>query len=218
MIRRIALLFVFVLFCATSAWPKFKEDEQRYLDEQFRAVLDQVQAMQNQIQALNTQLQDLRQKQDQFGAAVLRQQRKLDDLDQRVNTIYLGGEDHYSSLKTAIGQLRSETQASFNKLSPGLTQPGTAVTQAPTTLPTPAPPRVTGGYITLVEGNNVLVDLGPAQGVQQGTRLVLYKASDPNTRVGVLEVSQVLDSGSRARIVTINAGVKPEFGDIVRVE
>ena len=163
--------------------------------------------MQNHIDALNTQLQELRKKQDEFGAAILRQQRKLDDLDQRVNTIYLGGEDHYSSLKAAIGQLRSETQASFNKLSPGLTPP---VAKASTPVP--------AGYVTSVEGNNVVVDLGPAQGVQQGTHLVLYKASDPNTRVGVLEVTQVLDSTSRARILTINAGVKADFGDIVRVE
>lgn len=218
MIRRVALLFVLLLFCVTSAWPKFKEDEQRYLDEQFRAVLDQMQAMQNQIHTLNTQLQDLRQKQDQFGAAILRQQRKLDDLDQRVNTIYLGGEDHYSTLKTAIGQLRSETQASFNKLSPGLTQPSSAATQAPASVAAPAAPRVTVGYVTSVEGDNVLVDLGSAQGIQQGTHLALYKAADPNTRVGVLEVTQVLDGNSRARILTINSGVKPEFGDSVHLE
>ncbi len=45
------------------------------------------------------------------------------------------------------------------------------------------------------------------------------RANDPSTRVEVLEVAQVTDTGkSKARIVTINAGLQPEFSDIVRVE
>jgi hypothetical protein len=64
-----------------------------------------------------------------------------------------------------------------------------------------------------------MIDMGSAQGIQPGTRLAVYKAADPNTRVGVIEVTQVVDTGnSRARIVTMNAGVKPDFSDIVRVE
>ena len=53
----------------------------------------------------------------------------------------------------------------------------------------------------------------------RGAMGVVYKATDPNTRVGVIEVTQVVDTGnSRARIVTMNSGVKPEFSDVVRVE
>jgi hypothetical protein len=49
--------------------------------------------------------------------------------------------------------------------------------------------------------------------------LALYKASDPNTRVGVIEIIQVIDAGtSRAQIVEVNPGVKPEFSDVVRLE
>lgn len=81
-----------------------------------------------------------------------------------------------------------------------------------------APVGPVTGYVTSVERNQVMVDLGTAQGLKKGTRLALYKASDPNTRVGVFEVTQVLDSGSRARIVMINPGVKPEFGDYVYLE
>ncbi len=52
-----------------------------------------------------------------------------------------------------------------------------------------------------------------------GSRLAVYKANDPNTRVGVLEVVQVVDAGnSRARIVTMNSGVQPEFSDFIRLE
>ena len=64
-----------------------------------------------------------------------------------------------------------------------------------------------------------MIDMGSAQGIQQGSRLAVYKATDTNTRVGVIEVTQVVDTGNaRARIVTMNSGVKPEFSDLVRVE
>jgi hypothetical protein len=37
--------------------------------------------------------------------------------------------------------------------------------------------------------------------------------------VGVIEITQVVDAGNaRARIITMNAGVKPEFSDVVRAE
>jgi hypothetical protein len=85
---------------------------------------------------------------------------------------------------------------------------------------TPPPPRPVQGYITVIDKDNtVTVDLGSDQKIQPGSRLAVYKATDPNTRVGVLEVVQALDAGnSRARIVTMNAGVRPEFSDIVRLE
>jgi hypothetical protein len=84
-----------------------------------------------------------------------------------------------------------------------------------------APPaRPVQGYITVVDKDNtVTVDLGSGQGIQVGSRLAVYRANDPSTRVGVLEVVQVVDAGnSRARIVTMNAGVQPEFSDFVRLE
>lgn len=217
MTRRITLLFVFLLLCASSAWPKFKEDELKQLDEKFQPVMEQIQALQTQIQTLNTQLQELRQNQAQFQAVIIRQQRALQAIDQMVSSMRLGGEDHYSTLKTAIENLRKQTETSFNKIQPGAGQGGPTVGVTPP--PPPQQPRpAMANYVMSVEGNTVLVDLTSAQGIQQGARLALYKASDPNTRVGVLEVTQVQDSGSRARIVTINSGVKPEFGDIVRLE
>ena len=74
------------------------------------------------------------------------------------------------------------------------------------------------GYVISVRGDQVTVDLGSAQGIKKGARLGLYKAGDPNTRVGVLEVVEVVDAGnSRARIVTLNAGVQLEWADVVRL-
>jgi uncharacterized phage infection (PIP) family protein YhgE len=217
MMRRTMLALFLVLGVVTSAWPKFKEDEQQYLNDHFKAIQDQVQALTSQLQILNAQLQELRQNQAQFQAAITREQSSLRDLDQMVTSLRLGSAEDLSNLKTAILQLRKETQDGFAKLSgvsaPSLTAGGgTAPAQPPSQAPA-------SGYVLLVEGNNVTLDTSSIGGIHQGSRLALYKASDLNTRVGVLEVIQVMDAGkSRAQIVTLNTGVQPEFSDVVRLE
>jgi len=58
-----------------------------------------------------------------------------------------------------------------------------------------------------------------SQGIHQSSRLALYKQSDPNTQVGVIEIIQVIDAGhSRAQTVTLNPGVRLEWGDVARLE
>ena len=216
MMRRMVLALFLVLLVATSAWPKFKEDEQQYLSDQFKQILDQVQALTTQVQTLNAQLQVLQQNQAQFQALIVRQQRSLQDLDQMVTSMRLGSEENFSNLRTAISQLKSETQAGLKQLG-GV--PSTVSPVSPATSPT-SQPQVVQGYVTAVEGNSVVLDVGSSSpGIHQGSRLVLYKASDPNTRVGVIEIIQVIDAGtSRAQIVTLNTGVRPEFSDVVRPE
>jgi uncharacterized phage infection (PIP) family protein YhgE len=221
MMRRTMLAVFFVLLVVTSAWPKFKEDEQQYLNDQFKAIQDQVTALTTQLQTLNTQLQVLRQNQAQFQAVIDRQQQALQNLDQLVTQMHLGDEENFSSLKTAITQLRKDTKAAIASLT-GV-QPGSVTTEA-TKPGTENPPRVLQGYVTDVKGNDAsqvvtLEDMGSAQGIHQGSRLAVYKASDPNTRVGVIEIIQVSDAGtSRAQIVTLNPGVQLAWGDVVRLE
>jgi len=217
MMRRTMLALFFILLAVTSAWPKFKEDEQQYLNDQFKAIQDQVQALTTQLQTLNAQLQVLRQNQAQFQAVIDHQQQSLQTLDRMVTSMHLGDEENFSSLKTAITQLRKDTKAAIASLT-GV-PPGSVTTE--TTKPgSENPPRVLQGYVTDVKGNDVtLEDMGSSQGIHQGSRLAVYKASDPNTRVGVIEIIQVSDAGtSRAQIVTLNAGVQLAWGDVVRLE
>jgi hypothetical protein len=222
MTRRI-IHAIFLLLCLTpSAWPKFKEDEQKYLDDQFKAVLDQMQALGNQLAALNAQQVELKNNQAQLQAALMRQQRQVQDLDEMLSSLRIGNEENFSKLKTAIADLRAQTDNAVSKLiGQSATPPGSPGEVAPVARPAaPAPSRQSSqGYITSVDGTNVMIDMGSAQGIQQGSRLAVYKATDTNTRVGVIEVTHVVDTGTaRARIVTMNSGVKPEFSDLVRVE
>jgi len=218
MIRRMIVAILFVLSVATSAWPKFKEDEQQFLNEQFKAIQDQVQALTTQLQTLNAQLQELRQNQAQFQAIITRQQRSLQDLDQTVNSMHLGSEEDFSNLKMVVLQLRKETQDAFVKLSGGSVAPATGGGGVAPPAP-PAPSTPAQGYVLSMEGNTVILDTSSLTGVHEGSHLALYKSSDLTTRVGVLTVTQVMDGGkSRAQVVTLNSGVQPEFSDVVRLE
>ncbi len=226
MIRRI-ILGTFLLLCVTpSAFPKFKDDEQKYLDDQFKAILDQMQAMGNQVAALNGQLTELKQNQATLQSVIIRQQHQLQDLDEMLSSLRIGNEENFSKLKAALADLRAETDNAVSKLTGQAAAPPSspavaAVSTPAAPAPSPAPARqAPQGYVTSTsaDGTTVMIDMGSAQGIQQGAKLAVYKASDPNTRVGVIEVTQVVDSGnSRASVVTMNPGVKPEFSDMVRV-
>ncbi len=222
MIRRIILGTCLLLCITPSAFPKFKDDEQKYLDDQFKAILDQMQAMGNQVAALNGQLTELKQNQATLQNVIIRQQHQLQDLDEMLSSLRIGNEENFSKLKTALADLRAETDNAVSKLTGQAAAPANAPAVAAVATPAaPAPARQSPqGYVTSTsaDGTTVMIDMGSAQGIQQGVKLAVYKASDPNTRVGVIEVTQVVDSGnSRASVVTMNPGVKPEFSDVVRV-
>jgi len=173
------------------------------------------------VAALNAQLAELKQNQAQLQAVAIRQQRALQDLDQMLSSLRIGNEENFAKLKTALTELRAETENAVKKLTgQPAQQPAAPVEATLVTHPGAVPARqAPQGYITAVDGGNVMIDMGSAQGVQQGSRLAVYKATDPNTRVGVIEVTQVVDAGNaRARVVTMNAGARPEFSDVVRVE
>ena len=221
MMRRI-ILAIFLLLCAApSAWPKFKEDEQKYLDDQFKLVMDQMQALGNQVAALTAQLAELKQNNAQLQSVIIRQQHQLQDLDEMLSSLRIGNEENFSKLKTAVAELHSQSDNIISKVT-GQAAPAVNPGEV-AAVTTPAAPaqarRASPGYVTAVDGANVMIDMGSAQGVQQGSQLAFYKSTDPNTRVGVIEVTQVIDShNSRARVVTMNPGIKPEFGDMVRAD
>jgi hypothetical protein len=223
MMRRLTLAMFLMLLCASTAWPRWDKEDRAYLVDQFRALQDQLQALKAQLDTLSGQVAELKQNQQQLQTVVVRQQRMLQDMDQLVSSLRLGQEENFSGVKTTLNEMRAEHKKEFASLTgKSETGGGTVGTgQGPGgSGVTPPPARPVQGYITVVDKDNtVTVDLGSGQGIQVGSRLAVYRANDPSTRVGVLEVVQVVDAGnSRARIVTMNAGVQPEFSDFVRLE
>jgi len=222
MMRRISVAILLAVLGTSTAWGKFKPEEQQYLDEQFRATQDQVQALKTQITALTAQLNELRQNQTQLQAVIIRQQRLLQEMGQMLSAVRLSEEEGFAGLKTALNRLETQQQKGFSTLTgQGVQAPGAGSETAAAARPvpgTPAAPPVVQGYVVDVKGDDVTVDIGTEKGMNVGTRLAVYKASDPNTRVGVLEIVQPAVGSSRARAVTLNPAIQLEFSDIVRVE
>jgi DNA-binding protein H-NS len=220
MVRRVSLIVLVFLFCAASAWPKWKPEEQEYLDNQFRTLQEQIQALKKQNDALSAQLAQMRQDQAEFQLALIREQRKLEELEQLVSSLRTGNEENFSRVKTAIGKLSAQQEKSFNDLIGRSAQTAAAATtpSAPAVTAAPPPPAVKG-YVTAVKGDTLTLDLGSSQGMHQGSKLKLFKATDLNTPVGEVEITDVTDSStSHARVISLNAGVKAEFSDVVRPE
>ncbi len=212
MVRRLIFVLIGLIFFTNPAWPKWDPQDKAYLVEQFRDLHEQLQALKSQLDTANAQVADLRQNQQQLQAALAKQQRTLQDMDQLVSSLRMGHEESISGLKSALAQLRNDMIAGFKKVT------GTESASAAAGTTASSVPGVKG-YVTDVAGDNVSVDVGAARGIQVGARLAVYKGGDPNLRVGVLEVQQVVGAeSSRARIVVMNPGVHPEFGDIVRPE
>lgn len=220
MMRRSIVAIAALLFCASPAWSRFDKEDKAYLVDQFRALQEQIQALKTQLDSLNGQVAELKQNQQQLQTVIVRQQRLLQDMDQLVSSLRLSQEESFSGLRTNISDMRAEHKKDFASLTGRPTEAGGGAPPSEQKPPQPAPARPIQGYVTVIDdSNNVTVDLGSAQGMQPGSQLALYKAADPSTRVGLLEVTQVLDTGSsRARIVTMNTGVRPEFSDVVRLE
>jgi alanyl-tRNA synthetase len=212
--RRLSLAVFCLILCARPGWSKWDPVDKAYLVEQFRALQEEIKALKAQLDNANSQIADLRQTQQQLQAALTKQQRTLQDMDQLVSSLRLSQEENASGLKTSLAKLSDEQKKAFASLM-GKTEAAAAGSGGLAA----AGGRVVTGYVTGAEGENVSVDIGSGQGLQPGSHLAVFKASDSATRVGVLEVQQVVDAGnSRARILTMNPGVRPEFGDIVRLE
>ena len=222
MIRRISVVILLVVLGTGTAWGKFKEEEQKFLDDQFRAAQEQIQALKTQVAALSSQLNELRQNQTQLQAVIIRQQRALQEMGQMLYAVRLSEEENFVSLKTALSRLEAQQQKGFSTLTGQSAQPaapgGEAARPAKTTAGTSATPGPVQGYVVEVKGNEVTVDIGTEKGINAVSRLAVFKANDPNTRVGVLEIVQPAGGSSLARAVTLNPGIQLEFSDIVRLE
>jgi uncharacterized phage infection (PIP) family protein YhgE len=224
--RRMGLVFFLVFAFNAAAWAKWKPEEQEYLDNQFKTLQEQLQVLEKQVATLDAQLDQLKQNQAQFQQVLTLQQRKLEDLDQLVTSLRIGNEEHFANLKTSVADLREGQEKGFKELStrmapepapqPAAPAAPAAAATTPATTPTLSPD--TKGYVTRVRGSVVTIDIGSSQGIQSGTRLGLYKATDLNTRVGEVEVTEAEASSSRARIISHKRGVTPASGDQVRPE
>jgi hypothetical protein len=193
------------------------EHIQALLESTQKAVAD----LKAQVDAMNAGGAKFEQNQEQLQAAIILQQHKLDSLEQLLDSSRIASEQNFLTLRTAVSDLRSEQQKAFSTLS-GQTQVVTTEIPAPppkSAAAATAAPSVAQGYVTVVQGDAITIDLGSTKGLHQGSRLAVFKAGDPKTQVGEVEVTDVVDGdNSHARIVQMSPGIKLEFSDIARME
>ncbi len=220
--RRLGFTLLLIVFCASTAWPKIKKQEQEYLDSQFQALAAQVGALQeqiktvkNQVETLGKQLTELQKTQGELRDVVMRQGLYLQSVDQSVNMTRMSHDENFNNLKAALNVVRAQQEKIYGALT---NQPPISAALGTTeAVASPMPSgKVVEGYVSDVQGDVITIGLGSAQGLHTGSRLAVYKAADRNTRVGELEITAVVSAGvSHAKTVT---GVRPEFSDIVRIE
>ncbi len=218
--RRTIWLTLLLLLIAVQA-SAFNKKDRAYLDQQFKAIQQEMTATKEMVKELEKR---------QVGLlAVLAGQTKVlksvDDILAELRTRM--GENSRSLaalftsltiLKGEVSGFREETGKKFQELA---IRPTSTAVLEPLGLSRGmalGSPRALEGYITAVEGETVTIDRGSAHGLRGGERLAAFLAVDPETQVGELEVSGVVESQqAQCRVMELKSGVSLDFGDIVRL-
>jgi len=213
--RKLAIAFLLILGCAGMLLGKIKTEDQAFFDGKFQELADQqAKLLKAQQEVFNAQLKqladaqkahsdalsDLAKSQSRLQTTIEELQHLISQLEVTISNLSTNNTQDTQYLKQEIEQLRAQVQ----EITGGAAG-------------TPAVRKVVG-YITAVSPDStVTVNLGSGNGLRAGSQLGLYKASDSNTRVGTLEVTDVVDQGNaHAKIKILNAGVTPEDSDVVK--
>ena len=217
MTRKLAITTLLILGCAGLLMAKIKPEDQEFFNGKFQELADQqaklLKAQQDafaaqlkqladtqkaETDALNAQISDLIKSQANLDKAVVQMQQTFNQLQITISNLATNNTQDTLTVKNEVDQMRAQLQEMLG---------GGA-----------GPLKKLIGYITAVSGDNtVTVNLGSGNGLKSGSQLGLYKANDQNTRVGTLEVTDVVDQGNaHAKVKILNAGVQPEYSDVVK--
>lgn len=203
-----------LVFAPDLAAQKKPKDEalHQYLIDEFAQLNAKVGQLAERLTALEAHLGQLKQQQQDLSTELRNSQNTLKTVDTSLNSFRLGSQQDLFGMKTDLAQVRQELfgLADVIKKSSVLTAKS----------PEPPPPTSVAleGYITGVEENEITINLGSNAGVKVGARFNVYRASDPRTQIGAVEVTQVIDANnSRAKVILSKPDTRFEFSDIVRL-
>jgi len=217
--RRTIWLTLLLLLVAVPA-SAFNKKEMAYLDQQFKAI-------QEELTATKAMVKELEGRQAEILAALSDQDESMKIVDGILGELRTRmGENSRSLaalftsltiLKGEVSGFREETGKKFQELA--IRPTSTAVLEPLGLSRGMGRAQALEGYITAVEGETVTIDRGSAHGLQGGERLAAFLAVDPETQVGELEVSGVVESQqAQCRVMELKSGVSLDFGDIVRLQ
>jgi len=192
-----------------AAIPKFKDPAlQQYLVAELTNIEEKLDKLGARLDAVESQLAKVKEQQQALANDFKANQELVKATDTSVTSLRVSNQEDLLSLKTDVARIRRDLGDLSDEVRKSAAPPA-----AP---PAQAAPKVEG-YITQVTATSISINLGSAAGVDVGMKFGVYKAAEPQTRIGTIEVTEVLDANnSRAKIVASNPNTKFQFSDIVR--
>jgi uncharacterized phage infection (PIP) family protein YhgE len=189
--------------------PKFKDSGlQQYLVPELAAIEEKLDKLAARLDAVESQVAKLKEQQQSLASDIHANQELSKATDTSVTSLRVSNQEDLLSLKTDVARIRRDLGDLADEVRKTAAPPPAA---AP-----PAQPKMEG-YITQVSPTSISINLGSAAGVEAGMKFGVYRAAEPQTRIGTIEVTEVVDANnSRAKIVASNPNTKFQFSDIVR--
>lgn len=191
--------------------PKHKDPVlEQYLIEEFAKLHARLNQMDTRVSTLESEVGRVSQQQAENQTELRNAHSTVKAADTTLTNLRINTGQDLASLKTDLTQLRQDL-VRMGELVTRL-----AAVQQPAA-PAPQPVPSVEGYITAVGESGMTISLGSSAGIHVGMRLNVFRAADPRTQIGVIEVVEVLDANnSRATVFLARPEARFEFSDIVR--
>jgi len=193
--------------------PKFKDAAlQQYLVTELSTIEEKLDKLAARMESMEAQMAKLRDQQQTLAADVRTNQELSRTTDTSVTSLRASNQEDLLNLKADVARIRRD----ITDISDDMRKSAAAAPAVPGASATPAQPKIEG-YITQASATGITINLGTAAGVETGMRFGVYRAAEPDTRIGTIEVTEVIDTNnSRAKVVASNPNTKLQFSDIVR--
>ena len=212
----IALALSVVPGAAAQQQKKFKDEGlQQYLIPQITEIQAKLDKLTEKLAAIETEVGKLKAQQAGLAEDQRNTQGLLKATDASVTSLRVTNQQDLLGVKTDLVQIRRDIGEIADQMrrSAAPAQSPAPVNNPPPVTPAPA----ADGYVTQVSDTEVTINLGSASGVRVGMRFSVYHGADLQTRIGIVEITDVMDANnSRARILETKPDAKFLFSDVVR--
>ncbi|HKO03906.1 MAG TPA: hypothetical protein VJW51_04120 [Candidatus Acidoferrales bacterium] len=187
---------------------KFKDPAlQQYLVAELTTIEEKLDKLSARLDAMEGQLAKVKEQQQALASDFRTNQELSKATDTSVTSLRASNQEDLMSVKSDVARIRRDLTEMSDEMRKA---------SAPPPAPAASQPKLEG-YITQATATSITINLGSAAGVEVGMRFGVYRAAEPQTRIGTLEVTEVLDANnSRAKTVASNPNTKFQFSDIVR--
>jgi len=192
-----------------AAIPKFKDPAlQQYLVSEMTSIQEKLDKLAARLDAVEGQLAKVKEQQQALASDFKSNQELVKATDTSVTSLRASNQEDLLSLKTDVARIRRDVGDLSDELRKSAAPAPAAAASAQ--------PKAEG-YITQAGVTGITINLGSAAGVEVGMKFGVYRAAEPQTRIGTIEITEVVDANnSKAKVVASNPNTKFQFSDIVR--